>query len=264
MTEVTGRVTMGDGVLESKVEDAREYLLVPDTRTFDKKPLGQIKKLFEPLLLRPVGSVFDEIKKSDRRALDTAVLEAIGLDPKKYLKPLYDGLCELVRERIELGQKRNTARKTKARSDKAEKKTADEVLKELLPQGQKRFPDDFLSAVAAFQPKISITLPDQPLTFDNTPMFFGVYVPNGSFHHHVKNAAEGKFLIYAQQAGHTVVHLPEKQVELTRTVANYEKYLRDLRKQLYDAYYRRTLDTKTAARLTQNAFERLKLPNIGE
>ncbi|HPL67331.1 MAG TPA: N-6 DNA methylase [Smithellaceae bacterium] len=262
MTEITGRVTMGDGVLESKVEDARDYLLMPDIRTFDPDISGQIVKLLEPLLKRPIGAIFDEIKNPDRQALDTAILEAIGLDPKKYLKPLYDGLCELVRERIELGQKRHTARKTKARGDKAEKKTADEVLKEILPQGHKRFPDDFLSAAAASQPKISITLPDQTLTFDHTPMFFGVYVPNGSFHHQVKNAAEGKFLIYAQQAGHTVAHLPGKQVELTRTVANYEKYLRDLRKQLYDAYYRRTLNTKTAARLTQNAFEKLKLPNI--
>ena len=31
--EVSGRVTMGDGVLEYAVEDARDYLFVPDIRT---------------------------------------------------------------------------------------------------------------------------------------------------------------------------------------------------------------------------------------
>ncbi len=88
-----------------------------------------------------------------------------------------------------------------------------------------------------------------------------VHTQNSSFHCSVKNVAEGKFLIYSQQAGHSVAYMPEKQVELTRTVANYEKYLRELRQEIYDAYYRRTLNTKTAARLTQAAFERLKLPN---
>jgi hypothetical protein len=66
---------------------------------------------------------------------------------------------------------------------------------------------------------------------------------------------------YAQQAGQKTAPLPEKPVEISRTVANYEKYLRELRAQLYEAYYRRTLDTKAAARLTQAAFDRFHLPN---
>ena len=53
-----------------------------------------------------------------------------------------------------------------------------------------------------------------------------------------------------------------KIVEVTRTIANYENYLRDLRKTLYDAYYRRTLDVLVAERLTQAAFDRFKLPKI--
>ena len=78
----------------------------------------------------------------------------------------------------------------------------------------------------------------------------------------VKAPAEGKFLLYAQKAGQTLAHLPTKLVEVTRTVANYEGYLRDLRKKLYDTYYRRSLDVSVAARLTQASWERLHLPNI--
>ena len=82
------------------------------------------------------------------------------------------------------------------------------------------------------------------------------------FSRNVKSPAEGKFLLYAQRSGHRTVHLPEKVVEVSRTVANYESYLRELRKELYEAYYRRTLDTKTAARLAQTAFERFRLPSM--
>ena len=260
--ELSGRVTLGDGVLELTVEDALDYLLVPDIRNLDKSSLAAIGTAFNPLLEREIGSVFEEVKQKDRQALDRAVLYAIGLDPKKYLKPLYEGLCELVLERIELGDMRGKARKTRVCGNRAEKRVAEEVLDEILPQGPKRFPDEFFSAAAASAPKRAVELPDQPLEFEYTPMFMGVHVKGGSFNYDVKSPAEGKFLVYAQRAGHRVAYLPQKTVEITRTVANYEKELRELRKRLYDAYYRRTLDTKTAARLTQSAFDRFQLPNI--
>lgn len=260
--EISGRVALGDGALKMQVEDARDYLFIPDVRSLTSSEKATIRKTFQKICLREIGTVFEEIKQSDRQKLDAAILEAIGLDPKKYLKPLYAGLCELVRERIDLGQMRGKARKTKTRGDKAEKKAADEVLLELLPQGQKRFPEDCFSSEAASHSKTSVDLPDQPLIFAGTPLFMEVHTRSGSFHYPVRNAAEAKFLLYSQQAGHRVANVPEQQVELTRTVANYEKYLRELRKELYEAYYRRTLDTKTAARLTQSSFDKLNLPNV--
>lgn len=260
MTEIAGRVTMGDGVLELKVEDARDYLMVPDFQQVASDQKMVIIQTFKRLCEREISSVFDEVKQNDRQAMDAAILEAIGLDPKKYLKPVYEGLCELVRERIELGQMRSRARKTRTRGEKAEKKTAEEVLDELLPQGPKRFPDDFFSAAAAAGAKIAVELPEEPLILDTRPLIMAVHAQDASFNHRIKNLAEGKFLLYAQKAGQKVAYLPGEMRELTRTVANYEKYLRDLRQQLYKAYYQRTLDTRTAARLTQAAFDRFRLP----
>nr|MBI3613127.1 hypothetical protein [Nitrospirota bacterium] len=67
-------------------------------------------------------------------------------------------------------------------------------------------------------------------------------------------------MIYCQQAGHSVARIPAKPVEVSRTVTNYEGYLRDLHRTLYEAYYRRTLDVAVAERLTQAAFDRFRLP----
>nr|MBI3613128.1 hypothetical protein [Nitrospirota bacterium] len=146
--EIAGRVTMGDGVLELKVEDARDYLLVPDLREAggEKKAIASA---FETLCKREIGSVFEEVKQKDRQALDAAILTAIGLDPKKRLKTMYEALCELVQERIGLGEQRGKMRKTKARKARAEKESFQEVLEAILPEGPKRFPEDFLSGVAA-------------------------------------------------------------------------------------------------------------------
>ena len=55
---------MGDGALELTVEDARDYLYVPDARKFDKVNRKAIRAAFQPLLQRPIGSVLDEIQTS--------------------------------------------------------------------------------------------------------------------------------------------------------------------------------------------------------
>lgn len=260
--EVSGRVTMGDGVLEFAVEDARDYLHVPDIRSVSAPHRKQMRERFEALLNRPIQSVRREIECDDTQALDKAVLTAIGLDPKRFLKPIHEGLCELVRERIELAQMRGKASKTKTRGVKAEKRAAEEVLDEVLPGGPKRFPDDFLSGAAMTAAKTPVELPEAPLIFDNSPLFSGVHTADNTFSRNVKTPAEGKFLVYAHGCGHRRAELPEKVVEISRTVANYEQYLRDLRKQFYEAYYRRTLDTRTAARLTQAAFDLFHLPSV--
>lgn len=258
--ELTVPLAAGDGVCELRVEDARDYLLVPDVRIASKEVRSEIDRLLEPLLERPIEPIPLELKKSDRQALDTAVLKAIGLDPKQYLKPMYAGLCELVQERIDLAQKRARARKTKTRGIKAEKKAAEEVLDEVLPDGPRRFPEAFFSGAAAGATKTVVELPEAPLVFDSRPLFTGVHTADGTYSRNVRTPAEGKFLIYAQRNGHRKAELPDQTVEITRTVANYEKYLRELNKLLYDAYYRRTLDTRTATKLTLSAFGRFHLP----
>jgi hypothetical protein len=259
--EIAGRVTMGDGVLELTVEDARDYLLVPDVSKVSAVERKAVTKAFEALCKREIGNVFEEVKQKDRRALDAAILAAIGVDPKKYLKPIYEGLCELVQERMGLGEQRGKMRKTKARKTNAEKEIFQQVLDEVLPDGPKRFPEDFLSHALPKDERIEVALPETPLRLDVSPMYVTVYAGASTFRQ-VKYSAEGKFIIYCQQAGQSVAAMPSKRVEVTRTVANYEDYLRDLRKTLYDTFYRRTLDVSVAARLTQAAFDRFKLPAV--
>ena len=237
-----------------------EYLLIPDLRYISISQRTDILNAFEALCQREIGSIFEEVQKKDRLALDAAILQAVGLDPRQYLKPLYEGLCELVRERIQLGQMRQKARKTKTRVAKAEQKIAEEVLDEIIPDGPRRFPEDFFSPAAAAEAKHQVEIPSDLIFFNNIPLFMEVQTKDGDFRHPVASSAEGKFLVYAQLAGHQVAQVPDKKVEISRTVANYERYLRQLREQLYEAYYRRSLDARTAARLTQAAFNRFHLP----
>jgi type I restriction enzyme M protein len=261
-TELAGPVTMGDGVLELRVEDARDYLLVPDIRKSTAAEKKAIADAFEKVCQREISDVFEETKEKDRQALDVAVLRAIGLDPKKYLKPIYDGLCGLVRERKNLGQMRGKARKVKSKKTGAEKQTLQDVLTEQLPNGPHRFPDEFFSDTAKTEGKTGIELPEKELILDTGSLFPALYAKDKSWNRAVKSSFEGKFLLYAQKSGHKVAQMPTKTVEVSRTVANYEGYLRELRKRLYAAFYQRTLDAKIASTLTEATFTKFHLPKI--
>lgn len=94
-------------------------------------------------------------------------------------------------------------------------------------------------------------------------MLMAVYTDDG-FCHSVKNRIEAKYLIYAQRAGHHTVRMPKAQVEISRAVSNYERYLRELRQELFEAYYKRTLDQRTATRLVAAAWQQLNLPPVEE
>jgi hypothetical protein len=179
-TEVVGRVSLSDGALEFSAEDARDYLLVPALRNATAKKKKAITDAFEKLCEREIGSVFEEVKQADRQALDRAVLPGIGLDPKQYLQPIYDALCELVRERIELAQQRGKARKIKARKNIAERAIFTQVLDEAFPEGSRRFPDDFFSAAAAADEKTPVALPSGELTLNTDPFAMGVYTRTGA------------------------------------------------------------------------------------
>jgi hypothetical protein len=257
--ELAGRVTMGDGALELKVEDASHYLLVPDVRRFDDSNRQLVSDAFKPLLQRPIGSVFDEIQKPDRQALDRAVLAAIGLDADEWLPRLYDGLTTLVRERVELGRKRNQSRST--RTQKAAGRVAEEVVNDLLPNGVQHFPDDFLTQAARIELR-EIPLPEKLIQHKGA--FFGQeeMSDNEGTTFMLKNMYEVRYVLYAQANGQHVVYIPQKMVEVTRSVNLYNQYLRDLRQGLYEAYFRRTLDQMAANRFVEDAWRKLKLPSI--
>lgn len=263
MTELAGRVSLGDGALELTVEDAADGLRVPDVRKFDAKQRAQIQEAFKPLLARPIGPVREEIGKPDRRQLDAAILRALGLDSDRWLPAIYEGLATLVGERVGLGRQRGQTR-GKSKPGRAAGRVAEEVLADLLPDGPPRFPDEFLSLAAKRGSFREIPLPAQPLR--HAGHLWGkeeLTTADGEVLH-VANKFEARYVLYAQANGQPVARLPEKPIEVSRAVADYTKYLRDLRGQLQQAYFARTLDRGAAERFVIEAWRKLGLPDITE
>lgn len=262
LTEISGRVSLGDGALEIKVDDASNYLILPNILKFNAQVSSTILNLFRSLLARPIKSIFEEVEMVDRQALDRAVLTAMGVDSAVWLPRIYEGLTGLVRERIELGRMRNQTKR--ARTQKAASQALEDVLEEIVPNGPRRFPADFYSPAANAGGFRSIDLPESVLRYAGPMMGKEELVTLERQILQVRNMAEVHFILFAQAAGLRVAEIPEKPVECMRAVNDYRRYLRELRKTLYDAYFKRTLDQATAERLTQEAWKRYKLPIIAD
>lgn len=257
--EVNGRVNLGEGALKVQAYELGMTRL-PDPRTLSVMSKKDIVKAFRNLLNRPILPVFEEVKMKDRQKLDSLILQALGLDPDKYLKPIYDGLTELVRERMELAGMRKKVKQVKTQRDVDRLKK--QVMEEVLPNGLKKFPDEFLEAPLKPQDYQNISIPGEPLKLG---MFFlgtQQVVSDSGFTFEAKSVDEAKYAIYSQKPNTFVVSLPKDSVVITKAVNDYERYLRKLRDDLFQALFKRTFDHKLSDTLVQRAFAELGLPDI--
>jgi len=257
--EVEGRVALGEGAIRLVKEDLEKIpIIAPDLICEPGKQ--EIIQAFSNLLKRPIKSIFEEVKMADRQKLDSLILEAIGLDSNKYLQPLYEGLTQLVRERLELGRMRGRIKK--AKSERNLERIKEQVIAELLPNGVKKFPEDFREpSKAGF---FELDIPTEPLKLE--PPFFGKQkvISDSGWCHEAKSPAEAKFIIYAQAGGHTRVAIPKDGVVLLKMVSNYERYLKELKENLFNAFSIRIFDYKQAQALTGIVFKELGLPESVE
>lgn len=257
-SEMIGRVSLGEGVLDIDVVAAREYMLLPDMRCFPSAARIAVLQAFDKLSKRPIKSIFEEVKMKDRQKLDSLILQALGLDPKKYLKPIYDGLTELVRERIELANMRKKVKQVKTQRDVDRLKK--QVMEEVLPNGLKKFPDEFLKAPLKPQDYQNISIPGEPLKLG---MFFlgtQQVVSDSGFTFEAKSVDEAKYAIYSQKPDTFVVSLPKDKVVITEAVNDYERYMDKLRDDLFQEFFKRTFDHKLSETLTQKTLIDLGLP----
>lgn len=135
-------------------------------------------------------------------------------------------------------------------------------LTELLGEGLKQFPDDFLDGT--IDVGMSIELPDRPLRLDqdNTGTYY-LKTDEGLFAK-VSNPTEANFIIYAQLRNHRKVSLPKEMIHIFRTVKAYENYLRMLRSKLFAKFLKETCHESVANYETDKLFRSLGFPKLAQ
>ena len=257
--EINGRINLGDGALKVQTYELG-LTRAPDLRHFREGDKKEISEAFQKLITRPVKPISEEVSMEDRQRLDRLVLKALGLDPEQYLKPIYDGLTELVRERIDLANMRKRAKQVKSQRDIERLKM--QIIEELLPSGTKKFPEEFLDLSLKAKDFTELSVPKEPLKLGMYFLGTQEVITDSGFTYQAKTVNEAKYLIYAQKPDSLVVKIPKDPVAVTQAVNNYERYLRDLKGKLFQAFLSRTFDHKLSDTLAQRVFVELNLPGV--
>src|SRR6266404_2691122 len=102
--EVTCRQMTGAQAIADIDVAVAEQILLPDPRTLSAAMKKKLQAAVMELSGRPVYSVFEEIKRADRRRLDALALEAIGFNRRSERDAVSDGVykavTDLVRARL--------------------------------------------------------------------------------------------------------------------------------------------------------------------
>jgi len=255
--ELNSPLEAGEGALNTYDIDE---LLIPDLGVF-KNNKQKVIEAFNKLKVRSIKPVTEEVENKDRQNLDSLILKALGVDPKKYLQPLYDGLCELVRERLDLAKMRKKVKS--GRQERDTDKVKQEVIEEILSDGPKKFPGDF----AVIPDKIKyneVSVPKEPLKLGKHLPLYRVHevITDDGFCYKAKTEAEARFIIYSQKPDEYIVRMPEDRIVIEKAVSGYEKYLNDLRTKLHTAFAGRVFDHKLADALTHQVFAEFNLPIV--
>ncbi len=107
--EITCRQMTGAQAIADIDVAVAEQILIPDPRQLSRALRKRLEAALDALTGRRVVSVFEEVKRADRRNLDEAVLAAIGFtnraERRKILEQLYEAVLEFVSARLAKAQK---------------------------------------------------------------------------------------------------------------------------------------------------------------
>jgi hypothetical protein len=140
------------------------------------------------------------------------------------------------------------------------RRSGDPVLHELLPDGPKDFPLEFLDGRAK---AVKVELPTEPISVIVLPGGGHAVQSDFGFRHYVRNLTEGNFMYYARLRGHREVSIPMEMIDIFRAVKAYENYLRDLRHALLQAYERKIGHKPMAEHRVREVFKSYGLPWLG-
>lgn len=143
------------------------------------------------------------------------------------------------------------------KSGRDKRPTRDLVLHEVMPEGPKDFPSEF---VGSKKKAAKLELPSEPVSVVVLPGGDYAVQSDFGFRHKVRNPTEGNFVYYAYLRGHRKVSIPTEMIEIFRAVKAYENYLRDLRHALLQAYERKSGHRPMAEHQVREVFKANGLP----
>lgn len=245
--ELGGRVNLGDGALDTTVEESKNHILIPDPKLIRNTYKKKIQSAFDRLAIREIKPIREELKKSDRRELDKIILESLGIYSEENIKAIYEAIKMLVNERLSLAKMRKKV--AKAKIDISYQQIKEHVEKEIVPDGLESFPDAFIGRIARSD-LLEIPTTGRPLHVGKE--FFGKYDimdKDGAKIYEAEGLDTADYIICCYRENELIIRVPKSDRHVTKAVKSYEKYIRDLHQKLLSRAMSVTHDHKAAERV---------------
>ncbi len=217
---------LGDGFIDLTVYEV-ENSLIPIKDILNKSVLT----VFEKIKNRSIKDIIKEYKQKDRKEFDTKILDALGLDPKIYLPKIYDGICEMVKERLELPKMRKKKQKEEVKY--AYSKVKEDIIEECLPDGVRKFPEDFYTT-EIYDTLEFETYPSngKPLKIDSFFNSFQMKDSDGDTLFELSSEAKAEFAELLSKQATYQIKIPVNEEVIEEILKNYKSYITELKEQL--------------------------------
>ena len=130
------------------------------------------------------------------------------------------------------------------------------VIEDVLPNGNKTFPDDFIEPKKVKFREIEVSGTELHINPHSKTL---VVSPKGYFRYQAKNPPEAKYIVYANKKGQKKIKIPMDNLSIFKAVTRYERYVADTLKKCFELFLDFTYDEAKAESLTHIVKERLGL-----
>jgi hypothetical protein len=250
--ESNSRISLGDGLLDLTVYEV-EDIPIPESVLFDANDKKKIKSAYSAIANRAIEKIEKEIKLKDRINLDKLILEKLGLNANEYLPRIYDGLCEIVKERLELPKMRKKQQKETVKI--AVDKIKQSVREECLANGPKRFPEQFYDHPLTEKETERFTTSGELLRYEH---FFGQYQmidANNQKLFTVDSENKAQFAQLLAKPNTYELKIPKDEKLISKALQKYYKYCNELEETLKKAASQQTHDWAIAERIAKEIMQ---------
>jgi len=212
---------------------------------------------------RGIHSVFSGFNQAFREYFGEdpiKVTQELASEGKIEIRPVKKGVMiylpgEAPKSRADLGK--TALSKILNESPEYDKGLVEKVLGEVVSEGIKTFPKDFLEGNVGDE-LFEIGLPGTPLHIDSNSQTT-VISPRRHFRYEAKNPPEAKYIIYAHKIGQKEIKIPKDNRAVFKAVASYEKYCQEIKHQCFTLFLNHTNDEDMAELLTKEVEQKLDL-----
>lgn len=247
--ESEARVSLGEGLLDLMVYEV-SGTKIPKHISSDEV----ISNAYSKLSMRKVRSVFDEVRQNDRQTLDKKILESLGLGPE-ILSRIYEGLTQMVSERLELPRMRKTIRRKREQISYEDVKKS--VTEDCIGEGVKEFPGGFYLEERGYEDLEFDTYSTSGETLEYE-QFMAEYKlkAGGNEIFSVDGKEKAQFAkILSRQPDMFEIRIPKDRKIVKSILKQYSSYREDLKERIRNDALGKLHDWAKAERLAKEIFE---------